>query len=151
MFFTFRMFIFVLFFMIVISMFFMFQEVYFVLFFMIVISMFSMFQEVSFVLFFMIVISMFFMFQEVYFCTVLYNCNFYVLYVPGSLFLYCSLWMQFLCYLCSRKVIFVLFFIIVISMFFMFQEVYFCTVLYDCNFYVLYVPGSLLLYCSLWL
>ena len=137
---------------------------------MIVISMFSMFQEVSFVLFFMIVISMFFMFQEVYFCTVLYNCNFYVLYVPGSLFLYCSLWMQFLCYLCSSKVIFVLFFINVISMFFMFQEVYFCTVLYDCNFYVLYVPGSvfctvlydfdfyvlyvpgsLLLYYSLWL
>ena len=104
--------------------------------------MFSMFQEVSFVLFFMIVISMFFMFQEVYFCTVLYNCNFYVLYVPGNLFLYCSLWMQFLCYLCSSKVIFVLFFINVISMFFMFQEVYFCTVLYDCNFYVLYVPGS---------
>jgi hypothetical protein len=28
------------------------------------------------------------MFQEVYFCTVLYNCNFYVLYVPGSLFLF---------------------------------------------------------------
>jgi hypothetical protein len=25
----------------------------------------------------------------------------------------------------------------------MFQEVYCCTVLYDCNFYVLYVPGSL--------
>jgi hypothetical protein len=137
---------------------------------MIVISTFSMFQEVSLVLFFMNVISMFFMFQEVYFCTVLYNCNFYVLYVPGSLFLYCSLWMQFLFYLCSRKVIFVLFFIIVISMFSMFQEVYFCTVLYDCNFYVLYVPGSvfctvlydfnfyvlyvpgsLLLYYSLWL
>ena len=58
----------------------------------------------------MIVISMFFMFQEVYCCTVLYDCNFYVLYV---------------------------------------QEVYCCTVLYNCNFYVLYVPGSLLLYCSL--
>ena len=79
------------------------------------------------------------MFQEVYFCTVLYDCNFYVLYVPGSLFLYCSLWLQFLCSLCSRKFIVVLFFMIVISMFFMFQEVYCCTVLYDCNFYVLYV------------
>ena len=87
-------------------------------------------------------ISIFFMFQEVYFCTVLYDFNFYVLYVPGSLLLYCSLWLLFLCSLCSRKFIFVLFFIIVISIFFMFQEVYFCTVLYDCNFYVLYVPGS---------
>ena len=46
----------------------------------------------------MIVISMFCMFQEVYFCTVLYDCNFYVLYV---------------------------------------QEVYFYTVLYDFNFYAL--------------
>ena len=82
------------------------------------------------------------MFQEVYFCTVLFDFNFYVLYVPGSLLLYCSLWLLFLCSLCSRKFIFVLFFIIVISMFSMFQEVYFCTVLYDCNFYVLYVPGS---------
>ena len=103
-----------------------------------------------FVLFFIIVISMFSMFQEVYFCTVLYDCNFYVLYVPGSVFLYCSLWFWFLCSLCSRKFIVVLFFMIVISMFFMFQEVHFCTVLYDCNFYVLYVPGSLFLYGSLW-
>ena len=134
-------------------------------------------------------ISIFFMFQEVYFCTVLFDFNFYVLYVPGSLLLYCSLWLLFLCSLCSRKFIFVLFFIIVISMFSMFQEVYFvlfsmivismffmyqevffvlffmilismffmfqevycCTILYDCNFYVLYVPGSSFLYCSLWL
>ena len=29
---------------------------------------------------------MLFMFQEGYFYTVFYNCNFYVLYVPGSLF-----------------------------------------------------------------
>ena len=36
--------------------------------------------------------------------------------------------------ICSRKFIFVMFFMIVIYMFFMFQEVYFCTVLYDCNF-----------------
>jgi hypothetical protein len=58
---------------------------------MIVISMFFMFRMFIFVLFFMILISMFFMFQEVYFCTVLYDFNFYVLYVLGSLLLYCSL------------------------------------------------------------